>query len=313
MSHIFMNNHRNMGSLNKKCFSNESFTFSKSDIDGQFKLNSLKLCNTIIPQYLIFNLKSNISINDFINCLEMSNFKLLFGNNIIVNNLLSLYSNLNPLKIIKNTIIITIPYNMTFGSIYLLKLQYDEVLIELNISNCINSIIDNVQLACELTYLNENNYRFDMASSPYEIFIQEFETLIVKLDTSHKEIKQTLEFEASSKGLFIECNNISNISNIKLKLNCKEKFNYNSLMLQLYTVIISPNLLYIPFDSNIKYNDISLDHFSPESSCTLINVKADIEISLFVPIDKINIHSLCSNILRYSCGKCNKYYAYENT
>ena len=122
------NNNRDMFNLTKKATENRLYTFN--ELNAFTESRRLRLnrdSDTIIPQYLIFNLNSNISSNDFINGLEMSNFKLLIGGNTIVDTLLSLYANLNPIKNIRNnsnscSIIITIPFNITFDSINMLKL-----------------------------------------------------------------------------------------------------------------------------------------------------------------------------------------------
>ena len=313
------NDNRDMFNLTKKATENKLYTFNSLNTLNAFnesrRLQLNRESDTIIPQYLIFNLNSNISTNDFLNGLEMSNFKLLIGGSTIVDTLLSLYANLNHIKNIRNnsnfcSIIITIPFNITLYSINLLKLQYHEVLFELTTNQYLNNLIDNVQLSCELTYLNENVRREMVINDLSDINIQEFESLVIKLDRPEIEIKQTLDFSGISKGIFIESNNISNISNIKLDFNDSERYNYNQIMLELYSVRISPNLIYIPYDNSISYTDRNIISFASGTNFRFID-RCNISITFIEPDININIHSIRHNVMRYGSGMGGLKYSYN--
>jgi hypothetical protein len=310
------NTNSDMFNLTKKATENKLYTFNELNAFNESRrLRLNRDSDTIIPQYLIFNLNSNISSNDFINGLEMSNFKLLIGGNTIVDTLLSLYANLNPIKNIRNnsnscSIIITIPFNITFDSINMLKLQYHEVLVELATNQYLNNLIDNLQLSCELTYLNQNVRREMVINNASDINIQEFESLVIKLDRPETEIKKTLDFSGISKGIFIESNNISNISNIKLDFNDIERYNYNQIMLELYSVKISPNLIYIPFDNSISYTNRNIESFCSGTNFRVIS-RCNISITFIESDININIHSIRHNVMRYGAGMGGLKYSYN--
>jgi len=292
------------------------YTFDEVNRNGHKELlvpkedNSLRKLNTLLPQYLIFNLKSNISINEFINNLEMSNFKLNVENNIIVNILLSLYANLNPVKIISYSnscsVIITISFDTTFGCIDIIRLYSHQIRFKLNICQYLNDLIDNVQLSCELTYIN----RTSIIQDEFRTNIQEFESLVIKLDIPELQIMNTLNFGSASKGIFVENNNISNICNIKICFNGFNRIDYNKNMLELYTVKISDNLIYILFDNNIRYTDRSIESFYSGINFDYFDV-CDITITFIIPDNNINIYSIRYNQMMYEYGTGIQRYSYN--
>ena len=172
---------------------------------------------------------------------------------------LSLLINLNEPIICDGKMYINLCFDMLFGNLKLIGLQYHEVKIKIRNINTVNCI-SNYGIVSKLTYLDTVERR-DIAQNPREELIQQIS--FVEIKTNLNDINQAsniydmdyLPFSNISKGFFIECNNVDNLNNIHLKFNDQERFNLNRFLIRTKCKKINQNILYFPFNYDKDYSD----------------------------------------------------------
>lgn len=275
--------------------------YSYEYVESPFINNSLKierLGDTVIPKYLLFKTHNEMSSDDFLNSLTDSKFTLKIGGNVIIMNRIQLYANLIPIKQISpTTFCIEIPFNKFNDEIYLILLQYHDVICTLELSN--ETSISESSLTLEYKYVDsiKRNEIVSNSNEGHKV-LQLFSSEYINLEEPTGQIISKLNFNCTSKGLIIEAD-INNITNLKLSINGIDLLNYNNLMLRLHSQILSPNLFYISYNPNIDFFNSNLNTYNAILNYDRLD-STILELTFEQPTQSIGIHSLNTNIFSYS-------------
>jgi hypothetical protein len=229
--------------------------------------------------------------------------RMTVGGQIIQQFPLSLFVNLNEPIICDGKMYINLCFDMLFGNLKMIALQYHEVRVEF-INNFVNCI-SRYGLVSKLTYLDTDERR-NLALNPSDDFIQQVSFINVITDLN--DINQTsnvydirLPFSNISKGLFIECDNVDNLNNIKLTLNGSDRFNLNRFLIRTKCKKINQNLLYFPFNYDKEYSNRTISSYEGAPNFSRIDT-VKLKLDLDTPINNVKIYSLNANIFRQLSG-----------
>jgi hypothetical protein len=180
----------------------------------------------------------------------------------------------------------------------------DKLLISKSLFELIN-INDNI-ISCGLVI--KNIYCLSIPNIK-ESFLQYLSS--IQLNNINGIFEHTLPFNGIVKGLFIECINVNDINEIKITLNNFNKHVYNKFFINKNCIKISNKLLYYPFNSEKKYNDLTNNSFEGSINFEKIN-NVKLILSLNTNINQITIYCLGSNIIKYKKkNRCNLIYNYN--
>ncbi len=218
---------------------------------------------------------------------------------------LSLLINLNEPIICDEKMYINLCFDMLFGDIKLIGLQYHEVKVKIR-SNNVVSCISNYGIVSKLTYLDTDERR-NIAQNPREEFIQQIS--FINVMTNLNDINQTsniydisdLPFSNISKGFFIECNNVDYLNEIYLKFNSQDRFNLNRFLVRTKCKKINQNLLYFPFNYDMNFSDRTASSYEGAANLSRIDT-VNLKLTFDLPINNVKIYSLQSNIYRQISG-----------
>jgi hypothetical protein len=171
--------------------------------------------------------------------------------------------------ICNNCIYLDIPFETFFPKIDMVKLHFTDVYF--GIYNCyeISNYSHIFSMICKVTVYNADD-RSRIINSNTVDKIQQLSTLQVKYipeppttDVGVGSNTTTTDFQINIrcfhgfvKGFFISCT-VDDLSEIKFYINDVLRINYNEVFIRDYCVKISPNLLYLPFNDNTDFYDIS--------------------------------------------------------
>ena len=218
---------------------------------------------------------------------------------------LSLLINLNEPIICDGKMYINLCFDMLFGNLKLIGLQYHEVKIKIRNINTVNCI-SNYGIVSKLTYLDTVERR-DIAQNPREELIQQIS--FVEIKTNLNDINQAsniydmdyLPFSNISKGFFIECNNVDYLNEIYLKFNDQERFNLNRFLIRTKCKKINQNILYFPFNYDKDYSDRTASSYEGSPNLSRIDT-VKLRLTFDLSINNVKIYSLQSNIYRQMSG-----------
>jgi hypothetical protein len=265
-----------------------------------------------IPKYLIFNLNSNITIQEFINLLDNSTLNITINGESIIYNRLSLYMIIEPIQLEPNVFSIEIPYSKLNNHLYIRSLKNSVQLI-LNLSEEFNKYITSCSVMLESIYMNLTLDKLvSMKNDPHMQYIQKFQSHYIKLAEPSNIISTELNFTSLSKGFLIE-SDISNIKNIKLYFNGHERWNLSSSMIKLNGKSIANkngvNLYWLGFNPNVNFFDTE-NSFLSSTHCEMLEIV--IKFEMINMINMIGIHSLGLVKLNYTKGDAYYSYIYDN-
>lgn len=230
---------------------------------------------------------------------------------------LSLLINLNEPIICDGKMYINLCFDMLFGDIKIIGLQYHEVKFALSQ----NEIISDYGITTTITYLDMEERR-RMAQNSHEELIQQLSFVDIKVDmndetqTSDTFDLRYLPFSLISKGFFIQCDNVDNLNNILLKFNGRDRFDLNRFLIMTKCKKINQSLLYLPFNYEKTYSERTLLSFEGSANLSRIDT-IDLKLKFNTPINNVKIYCLNSNIFRqrngagglvYSLDLCNNTY-----
>lgn len=231
-------------------------------------------------------------------------------------NFMSIYSDANLIVKSNENIMVNIPFKILFefnkliecdNKIYLkLSSEYflDDLLIigmghstiKIIIQTNTNNLLQ-TRLLVKYTYTNDDVKESICASSNFGI-IQSINLGEIS-NTNDNIVQYNLCPNKKYKGIFIKSHNIENINKIKLScgnINDNVILNFDKYLLDNKCTRVSNNLIYIPFNSNFKYNVRSnFDFYNSLWTCNETNYVLEICFSEKLPLDTSDtlIYDLC--------------------
>ncbi len=173
----------------------------------------------------------------------------------------------------------------------LIALQYHTIDFKL-----ITSYQCNAKLYTKQIFLENNaRQRIVLRGEPISIHIKQFQEQQIQLDSNHHNYQ--LNFVGIIKGFFIDnINDIQEINNIEFLLNNATRFNYNKIMIRLFTKKISDRCIYIPLDED-DFNGLNNQGGLNCDRIEIISLRIDSNINQNVMIRALNV-----NVLRIESG-----------
>jgi hypothetical protein len=288
---------------------------SDTDITG---IKIQRITDVVFPEYLEFTLNnSNYSTEEFITELKKSTLKLYLSSNCFEFPL-NLLINLNKPTYCDNKVYIKTSFNIFFGDLPLIAVGIPEVFFTLNNYNNLSRFIERVGIICELIFLHTEERRA-LAINEFKRLYQELtwvEYDIRNIRNINNAYKFHIDFPRVSKGFFIECEEINNLSGIQLNFdipgnNNNQRFYLNKFLIQTKCVKINENMIYFPFNSRKSYTDTSVQSYEGGTNFCRIN-DVTLLLKFNEPINNIKIYNLGSNLLKKTENR-GTHVAYNNT
>ena len=257
----------------------------------------------VVPEYLelhfsnpnIFNLQDikKLTLNMEIGGQKIQQFPL------------SLLVNLNEPILCDGKLYINLCFDMLFGELKLICLQYHEVRFLFSRDNDL-SCISRYGIVSKLTYLDTQE-RHNLAQNSCEDVIQQISFIDVKTDINDpSQMSNTYElrhlpFSNISKGFFIECENVDNLNNILIRLNGSDRFNLTSFLIRTKCKKINQNLLYFPFNYGKEFTERTAQSFEGSPNFARM-YSIYLRLTFDIAINNLKIYSLQSDIYRQMSG-----------
>lgn len=287
----------------------ESVQVDFEKINDVFKYTQLRNSDTIILDHLVFHFEDNVSMNDFMVFINNARFKLLFGHRIFWNLQLSLLANMEPPMRIGNKILIKLPFdilnkelNLLFGLNIIGPSNQITYYVD-NFNNQPNIQLTNISMLAKWVFY-DSPARHKLTHEYHTDFIQHIQSTTAQVNNTTNLQIDLSEFKFPTKGYFIE-GNIDLIENIELKLHGHSRFNYNDILMSVYTKRINNNLLYIPFNgdlNNYKNPPIVIDYIGATNHTMIENITFHIRFNgqyNYLNGTNIKIHCLSANEIQY--------------
>jgi hypothetical protein len=281
---------------------NVAYEYHTYQVNGVQSLSITRFADIVNLEYLELTFSnSEISNVEDVKHLVLNMF---IGGQLIQQFPLSLLINLNEPIMCDGKMYINLCFDMLFGGIKLIGLQYRDVRVEFKNDNAL-SCISSYGIVSKLTYLDIEERR-NLAESRFEEVIQQLSFIDIMTDLN--DVTQMsnvydicLPFTNISKGFFIECNNVDNLNNINLKFNSQERFNLNRFLVRTKCKKINQNLLYFPFNYDKDYSDRTAESYEGSPNLSRID-SIKLKLDFDIPINNVKIYSLNSNIYRQMSG-----------
>ena len=264
-----------------------------------YKLTLSRNVDKVLPEYLILNLYDNTMTLETIYNYGRNiyiNFKI--GAQTLLNIPLSILWNLKEPQIYDNKLYLQIPFEMFFGNIHIVGLQFREVTFTLvNHTNLIN-YVSGYSLICK-TYTGDSQYRRNNTDTS-SCCIQQISSLEIHVslenhqDTSDEFKIETNSFQGFSKGFFIETNNINEINNMRFFINDLIRIDYNRFMIRNKCQRINDNMLFLPFNADIVFNERSFNSFVGSINLSEV-IQSTLKLIFDTPRNKVKVYSMNMN------------------
>lgn len=232
---------------------------------------------------------------------EIKNIELIIGRQIINKIPLEFCNKLYGHEIKKdNYFLYKIPWNLMFEKdLYIIKLQYYNIDIIIESDN-----ICDAELYLKYKYLDTEPSRA-LYHNNQECFMKNFQWKNYTIKDGV--LRNKINFNGITKGLFIENIDISKIKSLGIQFNGTDRLNYNKTMIDLFVKKIGKDIIYIQLDdSNNKFDDYIFTSSANFSRIDDIKIKFDTEID-----QNIRILILSANCLNYIGGNAKLMYAYD--
>jgi hypothetical protein len=275
----------------------EYFTYNSTGINP---LSILRNSDIVTPEYLELSF-TNPDTNNLDHVKKVI-LTMSIGGKTIQQIPLSLLVNLNEPMTLDGKMYIKLCFEMLFGDLKLIGLQYHEVKFELTNAN----FITRYGIVTKLTYVDHDERR-DLIENSVDELIQQISFIDVKTDLSNENETSDiydlryLPFTHISKGFFIECNNIDNLNSIVLKFNDNERFNLNRFLLQTKCKKITQTLLYLPFNYDKSFYERTIQSYEGGANLSRINA-VHMTLKFDTAISSIKVYNLNSNIYKQMSG-----------
>lgn len=256
-----------------------------------------RLCDIIIPEHIEFIMNTNYSLEEFLRELKKTTLTLKIASQPEIQFPLNLLINLSEPIYCDNKIYIKTHFETFFGNIPHVAIQ--DTIIEFSLSNFTNlsQFIEKFGLICNLTFLDTDERR-RLAVNDYTKIFQELSWIeydMRNIITNNNIYSFHTNFESISKGFFIECNNINNLSEIQLIVNLQERFYLNKFLIQTKCVKINENMLYFPFNFDKSYKDTSTESYEGGFNFSRLD-NPRLILKFTEPINNIKIYNVGSKI-----------------
>jgi hypothetical protein len=261
-----------------------------------YKLTLSRNTDKIIPEYLILNLyDNNTTLETLLNYSRNIYINFQIGTQTLLNIPLSILWNLKEPEICDNKLYLQIPFEIFFGDIHIVGLQFREVTFNIvNHMNLSNYVI-NYSLLCK-TYIGDSQYRRNNLDTS-NCCIQQISSLDVKVSLDNPEnvsnefrIKTNL-FPGFSKGFFIESGNINDLNNMKFYINGETRIDYNRFMVRNKCQRINNNMIFFPFNPDISYNERTFNSFVGSVNLSEIT-QSSLKLIFDTPRASVKIYSM---------------------
>lgn len=259
-------------------------------------------CSDIMDiEYFEFIKNPDVSFETFIIELKKSTIYLSFGQN-KVEFPLNLLINLNFPECYDNKVYLKTCFDIFFGNIPLVALEES---MTLKISNFyeLGYLMDSYGIICKLTYYYKPEIRQALVKDKLQRLYQElswYEYNLTNIREDDNKYEFNLNFSRISKGFFIECENINNLNELKLLFYFPNdpltRIAYNKFLLKSKSIKINENMIYLPFNYDKSYTDISNESY--EGGIDLSRIDDLILVLTFSqPINNIKIYNVGMNLL----------------
>jgi hypothetical protein len=254
-------------------------------------------CDTLIPKYLVFNLNSDTNINNFINSIENSKFKMIINNVDLINHYLSLYTKLYPVdNVISNSFVVKIPFESLFDKLNIFECMFHNI--EFQIENLNNENFASINLICT------NTFEFERRLDNTTLYRQNFIYQDIDNNNDDRLLNSiSLNFDFIIRGYFLECN-VQKLSNLSISFNRSTLFNYNKTMINLFTKKINDKLLYIPLNNNFNYEDYNIDNFLGAINHSRFD-RVTMDLEWETPPGNLRLWANTACLIRYNNGLFN--------
>lgn len=251
--------------------------------------HDLKDRDLLCPEYLQFILNPTLDIINLKEHIYYICFQMIIGGVLYLSIPLRFMIEINNYEILEDKIYIKIPFNLFFDDLKMIALFYHTV--EFTLTN-----INNILMDCSIISNNillDDKIRKDIANNNHENWILQLQSEEVISSTAINDFKFKFNFQGLHKGLFIECNNVDNITDLELILNDNDRHIYNHFLVKNKCIKITQHLLYFPFNYKKTYLDRTHSGLEGSINFTMFNVKFNVKCNN--PIYKICVYGLGSN------------------
>jgi hypothetical protein len=282
----------------RNIYTNVAVDFQTYNFEN-YKLTLSRNVDKVLPEYLILNLYDNTTTLETIyNCGRNIYINFKIGAQTLLNIPLSILWNLKEPEICDNKLYLKIPFAMFFGDIYIAGLQFREVTFTLvNHTNLVNYVSD-YSLLCK-TYIGDSQYRRNSLDTS-SCCIQQISSLELHVslenheDTSDEFKIQTNSFQGFSKGFFIETNNINELNNMRFYINDLIRIDYNRFMIRNKSQRINDNMIFLPFNADIVFNERSFNSFVGSINLSEV-IQSTLKLIFDTPRNKVKVYSMNMN------------------
>ncbi len=274
-------------------------------------------CDILEPKYLVFRFKdSNIlnnvaSINEILDGIIISYCATDTNNNEdiqIYTVKLRFLLNLENYEIIDDELYVNLHFTTFLDEINLIGLRLMPVSYVLRGTN---DVFSSISILAKATFL-DNQERINVARSLITFIMQS--TYSMEINNINTNILvQKLKFLGISKGLFIECDNVSNISNITLTLDNKyDRIFYNKFLIKKLCIKITDKLLYVPLNPETNWKERTKESFDGAINFSRIE-NVILRIDFNDVVSRVTLYSLYGNGYRQNQGFLNLEYIHDVT
>ena len=264
-----------------------------------YNLTLSRNTDKIIPEYLILNLYDvNTTLETLFNYSRNIYINFKIGTQTLLNIPLSILWNLKEPEIYDNKLYLQIPFEMFFGDIRIVGLQFHEV--TFNIMNYINltNYVSGYGLICK-TYTGDTQYRRQNTDTS-NCCTQQISSLEVKVSLYNPESVsnefriKTNSFPGFSKGFFIESNNISELNELQFYIYDVIRINYNRFMIRNKCQRINANMIFMAFNPDAKYSERSFNSYVGSINLSEIT-QSTLHLNFDTPRASVKIYSINMN------------------
>ena len=268
-----------------------------------FVSNIPKIGDSFIPQHLVLTVSNTFQLpqlNELI-------FELSVNGVVILLNTLSFFTELQEECVFKgdDKIIINLMCETVFKELHLYALQY--AILSVKVHN-VNDQILNATIYSKFTHHRLSS----LVQSPVlEVPFHLCQSILnLPIPNTSNTVSIHIPFFGLGNGYFIQTNfgssGVSTIQRIQLTTECHPIIDFDEDAISLYCNEISNNMLYVPLNGDIKFEnkdfnfDSSLNHDFFYSENGQSNLRLEIEFTRLP--DKLSVHCLTLNRLKYENG-----------
>jgi hypothetical protein len=237
-----------------------------------------RICDVMKIHSIVFTMDKNMTIEEFKLITKDTMIHLLSVQQILFSYDITFLSQFNFEKC-ENKFIIKIPEFLNLKLFLIIFANNEKLQIQLS-----NNVCD-VSIFVECIFVSDKERKRLTDTNDDIIYGNEFElgmkpnkdTIVVKYkaptiytfqrcdsltyDVDDYEVNLCLDFKnMCTKGYFIECN-VNDIISYRFEIFKKQDVAYDKFQIHMFCTKISDNLLYVPFNINMKYDDLNLSSY----------------------------------------------------